>query len=54
MKNTYTDEFRKIMQVNYDYTSMSANRIDEIFNFARGMNNNNPERAINEIKNKLK
>lgn len=38
MKNIYTDEFRKIMQVNYDYTSMSANRIDEIVNFARGMN----------------
>ena len=38
MENTYTDEFRKIMQANYDYTSMSANRIDEILNFARGMN----------------
>lgn len=38
MKNIYTDEFRKIMQVNYDHTSMSANRIDEILNFARGMN----------------
>jgi uncharacterized metal-binding protein len=38
MKNTYTDEFRKIMQSNYDNTSMSANRVDEILNFARGMN----------------
>lgn len=38
MKNLYTKDFRKIMQVNYDYTSMSSNRIEEIMNFARGMN----------------
>jgi uncharacterized metal-binding protein len=37
MKGTYNKEFRKIMQVNYTHTSMSANRIDEILNFARGM-----------------
>ncbi len=33
----YPKDFRKIMQVNYDYTSMGANRIEEILNFARGM-----------------
>ncbi len=38
MNKIYTKEFRKIMQVNYDYTSMSSNRIEEIMNFARGMN----------------
>lgn len=37
MEQLYTPEFRKIMQVNYDYSSMSANRIEEIMNFARGM-----------------
>ena len=38
MNEIYTDKYRKIMQVNYDYTSMSANRIEEILNFSRGMN----------------
>lgn len=38
MNKIYTSEYRKIMQVNDDYTSMSANRIDEILNFARGIN----------------
>jgi uncharacterized metal-binding protein len=38
MKHSYTDEFCKIMQANYDYSSMISNRIDEILNFARGMN----------------
>lgn len=38
MNELYTNEFRKIMLVNYDYTSMSANRIEEIMNFARGAN----------------
>lgn len=38
MKELYTPAFRKIMQVNYDYTSMSSNRIEEIMNFARGAN----------------
>lgn len=38
MNNLYTDEFRKIMQVNNDCTSMSSNRIEEILNFARGAN----------------
>ncbi|CAH8282154.1 putative metal-binding protein [Mariniflexile fucanivorans] len=33
----YTKEFQKIMQANCDYTSMRANRIEEILNFARGM-----------------
>lgn len=37
MSDLYTEEFRKIMKVNYDYTSMSANRVEEIMNFARGM-----------------
>jgi uncharacterized metal-binding protein len=34
----YTKEFQKIMQVNCDYTSMRSNRIEDILNFARGMN----------------
>ena len=38
MNDLYTEEFRKIMKVNYDYTSMSSNRIEEIMNFARGIN----------------
>lgn len=38
MNEIYTTEFRKIMQVNCDYTSMRSNRIEEILNFARGMN----------------
>ncbi len=38
MSNNYTKEFCKIMQANYDSTSMSSNRIDEILNFAREMN----------------
>ncbi|MGQ1909275.1 DUF1847 domain-containing protein [Marinifilum sp. RC60d5] len=37
MNDLYTKEFRRIMQVNYDYTSMSSNRIEEIMNFARGI-----------------
>lgn len=38
MSKLYTKEFRKIMKVNYDYSSMSSNRLEEIMNFARGMN----------------
>ncbi|WP_372751127.1 DUF1847 domain-containing protein [Labilibaculum sp.] len=38
MSELYTAEFRKIMQVNDDYTSMRSNRIEEIMNFARGAN----------------
>lgn len=38
MNKNYTAEFRKIMKANYDTTSMSSNRIEEILNFARGMN----------------
>jgi len=38
MSEIYTRELREIMQVNCDYTSMNSNRIEEIFNFARGMN----------------
>jgi uncharacterized metal-binding protein len=38
MKELYTLEDREIMQVNYEHTSMNANRIDEIMNFARGIN----------------
>ena len=36
MKNLYTDEYKKIMKVNSDCTSMSANRVEEITNFASG------------------
>jgi len=38
MTELYTEAFRKIMQVNYDYTNMNSNRIEEIKNFARGIN----------------
>ncbi|MCI4443137.1 MAG: DUF1847 domain-containing protein [Lentimicrobium sp.] len=38
MNELYNKEFRKIMQANYDYSSMSSNRIDEIISIARGMN----------------
>lgn len=38
MIDLYTEEFRRIMQVNYDYTSMSSNRIEEIRNFSKGIN----------------
>jgi uncharacterized metal-binding protein len=38
MKDLYTKEFCKIMQANYDYTSMRSNRVEEIKNFARGIN----------------
>ena len=38
MNDLYTKEFCKIMQANYDYTSMRSNRIEEIKNFARGIN----------------
>lgn len=37
MNQLYTPEYRKIMKANYTTTSMSANRIEEIANFARGM-----------------
>jgi len=40
MSEIYTSEFQKIMQVNCDTTSMRSNRIEEILNFARGMNIN--------------
>jgi len=36
MSDLYTEEFKKIMKVNSDYTSMSSNRVEEIMNFARG------------------
>lgn len=36
MNKLYTEQFRKIMQVNSDYSCMSSNRIEEIMNFARG------------------
>jgi uncharacterized metal-binding protein len=38
MNDLYTKEFCKIMQANYDYTSMRSNRVEEIKNFARGIN----------------
>ncbi|MGQ1946738.1 DUF1847 domain-containing protein [Geofilum sp. OHC36d9] len=38
MNNLYTKEFCRIMQANYDYTSMRSNRVEEIKNFAKGMN----------------
>ena len=38
MNELYPKEFCKIMQANYDYSSMSANRIEEIMNFSKGMN----------------
>jgi uncharacterized metal-binding protein len=38
MNTLYPESFRKIMQVNFECTSMSVNRIEEILNFARGMN----------------
>jgi len=38
MTDLYTETFRKIMQVNYDYTNMSSNRIEEIMNFAKRIN----------------
>lgn len=37
MKELYNEEYRRIMQVNLERSSMGANRIDEIMNFARGM-----------------
>ena len=37
MNKIYTNEFRKIMQINADYSSMNSNRIEEILNFARGI-----------------
>ena len=36
MNKLYDKQSRMIMQVNDDHTSMSANRIEEIKNFARG------------------
>lgn len=38
MTELYTEAYRKIMQVNYDTTSMGSNRVEEIMNFARGAN----------------
>lgn len=38
MEKLYTKEYRKVMQVNYEHTSMGANRIEEIKNFAKGIN----------------
>lgn len=38
MKDLYTKEYCKIMQANYEHTSMRSNRIEEIKNFALGMN----------------
>ena len=38
MSDLYNKEFTSIMRANYDYTSMSSNRVEEILNFARGMN----------------
>lgn len=38
MNKIYTSEFKKIMQANCDFTSMRSNRIEEILNFAQGMN----------------
>ena len=38
MDQLYTPKYKKIMQANYTTTSMSANRIEEIANFAKGMN----------------
>ena len=37
MKELYNEEYRRIMRVNLERSSMGANRIDEIVNFARGM-----------------
>ncbi len=37
MNDLYTEEFRRIMRVNYDYSNMRSNRIEEIKNFARGI-----------------
>lgn len=36
MKNLYHSVYPKIMKVNNDYSSMSSNRIEEIYNFAKG------------------
>lgn len=38
MNDLYNEEFREIMKVNLDCTSMSSNRVEEIMNFARGIN----------------
>lgn len=35
MKELYTTDFRRIMQANYNSTSMSSNRVEEIMNFAK-------------------
>ena len=37
-ENLYTEEFKKIMKTNLETTSMNSTRIEEIMNFARGMN----------------
>jgi len=36
MNELYDKQSRKIMQVNYDYSNMNSNRIEEIKNFAKG------------------
>lgn len=38
MNDLYTKEFCKIMQANYESTSMNSNRIEEIKNFAQEIN----------------
>ena len=38
MNNLYPKEYRKVMQVNLEQTSMSSNRVEEIMNFAKGAN----------------
>lgn len=37
MQNLYTEEFLKVMKVNFKIASLSANRIEEIKNFAQGI-----------------
>ncbi len=36
MGKLYTEEYQKLMQVNYENTSMRSNRIEDIINFAKG------------------
>lgn len=38
MSELYTKAYSEIMRANYENTSMSSNRIDEIVNIAKGMN----------------
>lgn len=37
MRNLYNNKYRQVMQTNLNHTSMSANRVEEIMNFARGI-----------------